>query len=201
MKIIGLCSGSGSGKGTVANILSELDIPSVDTDAVYHQLVNHRSPCLDALVDEFGSEILSSDGSLDRLKLSEIVFKSENASQKRQKLNQISHKFVLDKTREILREYQRQGKKAALVDAPLLFESGFDKECDFTIAVIADKAVRINRITNRDNISVETAGARINAQLADEELLAKCDFTINNSGSIEELREQVRSLYSIIFKK
>ena len=77
----------------------------------------------------------------------------------------------------------------------------FDKECDFTIAVIAEKSVRINRITNRDNISIEAASARINAQLADEELIAKCDFTINNSGSIEELREQVRSLYNIIFKK
>ncbi len=194
MKVIGLCGGSGSGKGTVAGIFSEFDIPSIDTDEVYHNLIIQKSPCLDALVKEFGVGILASDGSLDRKKLSEIVFLGENSAEKRRSLNQISHKFVLEKTREILDNYRVQGKKAALVDAPLLFESGFDKECDFVIAVIANENIRMMRIVKRDKIPMKNAKLRIRTQLPDEYLSANSKFTIKNDGSISDLRTSVKAI-------
>ena len=194
MIVIGLCGGSGSGKGTVADLFLNFDIPSVDTDKVYHDLTSYKSPCLDALVDEFGEEILSSNGALDRSKLSQIVFLGENSSGKRQILNQISHKFVLDKKREILKEYRNLGKKAVLVDAPLLFESGFDKECDFVIAVIADEYSRIMRIVNRDNITAEKAKLRIKSQLSDEYLEANSKYVIKNDGNLLDLRSSVEAI-------
>ena len=107
MKIIGLCGGSGSGKGVVANLFLRYGIPGIDTDAVYHQLTSSKSPCLDALVSEFGAEILSDDGALDRRKLSRIVFADNSSSKMREKLNLISHKYVLDSTREILSDYEK----------------------------------------------------------------------------------------------
>ena len=191
MKVIGLCGGSGSGKGTVSELFSEFGIPGIDTDAVYHTLTKNKSPCLDALTEEFGKNILAEDGSLDRKKLSKIVFVGEDSPEKRRKLNRIAHKYVLERTREILDEYRALGKVAAIVDAPLLFESGFDKECDFVISVIANENIRIKRIVERDKITVENARARIRAQLPDEFLIANSKYTINNDGNLSELRESV----------
>ena len=194
MRIIGLCGGSGSGKGTVANAFLKYGIPSIDTDAVYHEITSSQTPGLDALVDDFGTEILTADRKLDRKKLSSIVFVAENAGQKREKLNSISHKYVLENTRDILSKYESDGYKAALVDAPLLFESGFDKECDLVIAVVSDISVRISRITARDGIDENTARLRISTQLADEFLRQKADFVIENSGDLSELEAQVKSI-------
>ena len=95
MKVIGLCGGSGSGKGTVANIFSSYGIPNIDTDAVYHDLVSNKTPCLDAIVSEFGTVVLNSEGFLNRKKLAEIVFSNTEDDSKIQVLNRISHKFVL----------------------------------------------------------------------------------------------------------
>ena len=194
MKVVGLCGGSGSGKGTVSTVFSAFDIPSIDTDSVYHSLISKKTPCLDALVDEFGKQIIAPDGSLDRAKLSEIVFNGEGSDEKRRKLNQISHKFVLEKTREILNEHRLNGKKAVLVDAPLLFESGFDKECDFVIAVVAEEDARIMRIVKRDKISIEKAKLRIKTQLPDDYLSQRAKYVIKNDGEIAELELKVREI-------
>lgn len=186
MKVIGLCGGSGSGKSTVSQIFLERGIPSVNTDAVYHDLTSRKSPCLDALVSEFGEEILNENGALDRRALSKIVFSGDASSENRRKLNLISHKFVLDATRDILKAFKKDGAKAALVDAPLLFESGFNKECDAIIAVIADEKTRISRIIARDNITENAAKLRINSQLSDAYLQENSDYVIDNSGDISE---------------
>ena len=194
MKIIGLCGGSGSGKGTVAKAFLEFGITSVDTDAVYHDITSRKSPCLDALVDEFGADIISPGGALDRKKLSSIVFFADDSQKKREKLNKISHRFVLDRTREMLADFENEGVKAALVDAPLLFESGFDKECDLIIAVVAKKEVRVERIIKRDGIDERAAIRRINSQSTDGELVSRSDFVIENSGSTLDLEKQVASI-------
>jgi len=194
LKVIGLCGGSGSGKGTVAAMFSDHGIPCIDTDAVYHGLTSGKSECLDALTDEFGSEILNGDGYLNRKKLSDIVFYGSDSFSKRGALNRISHKFVLDEARRIILEYRKDGKEAVLVDAPLLFESGFDAECDVVICVIADKDVRISRIVARDGISVEEATKRIDSQLTDEYLIAHSDYTIFNSESLIKTRLSVNEI-------
>jgi len=186
LKVIGLCGGSGSGKSTVSQIFLERGIPSVNTDAVYHDLTSRKSPCLDALVSEFGEEILNENGALDRRALSKIVFSGDVSSENRRKLNLISHKFVLDATRDMLKAFKKDGAKAALVDAPLLFESGFNKECDAIIAVIADEKTRISRIIARDNITENAAKLRINSQLPDAYLQENSDYVIDNSGDISE---------------
>ena len=194
MKVIGLCGGSGSGKGTVAEIFSVFGIPSVDTDKVYHELTSKSTECLDALVSEFGDGILNADGGLDRKALSSLVFGDGAAAVRRQKLNEITHKYVLDRTRAILRDFEEMGAKAALVDAPLLFESGFDKECDLIVAVIADMNVRIDRIMLRDGISENGATLRVKTQLPDDYLSSRSDFIINNSGSLDELEASVSEI-------
>ena len=194
MKIIGLCGGSGSGKGSVCSIFAKLGVPSVDTDAVYHSLVSSDSPCLKELKESFGEEI-TVDGKLDRAKLASIVFSNEK---RRLMLNSIAHKHVLNATRDILLSFERKGYSYSIVDAPLLFESGFDKECDYTVAVLADKELRIKRIVNRDGIMREGAIKRINSQMSDEELISRCDYYVYNNGCMDDLAREVEKIFKKI---
>ena len=193
MKIIGLTGGSGSGKGVISEIFATLDIPTIDTDAVYHEMTETDSPCLKALVDEFGEGILSESGTLNRTALAELVFSGKEAVAKRVRLNEITHKFILDETRSRLSKYKAIGYRFAVVDAPVLFESGFDKECDFIICVTADRELRIERITLRDRISKEKAEMRINSQIPEDVIASRCDYVINNNGDLESLRIAVHN--------
>ena len=194
MKVIGLCGGSGSGKGIVCLIFSEHGIPSIDTDAVYHQLTSADSACTRKLAAAFGNEILFPDGSLNRQALASIVFSGDDSGEKRARLNEISHKFILDEARKRISSYENKGYSAVIVDAPLLFESGFDSECDLLICVIAEESVRIDRIMTRDSIDYERAMARIASQIKDEILKSKCDIIIENNGDISSLRATVKAV-------
>ena len=194
MKVIGLCGGSGSGKGTVANMFLQYGIPCIDTDALYHDLTSKKTSCVEALCSEFGEGILNSDGSIDRKALADIVFFGEDSSLKREALNRISHKYVLDEACKILSEYKNGGFAAVLVDAPLLFESGFDEKCDFVIAVVAKKEIRLSRIIERDKISEEKALRRIESQLPDEYLMQRARYVISNSGALSDTRLSVDAI-------
>ena len=200
MKIIGLSGGSGSGKGTVARLMLKAGIPTIDTDAVYHSLTAGKSECLDALCSEFGDGIISPSGALDRAALAKIVFCGPDADLKRAALNKIAHKYVLDETRMMLSDYEHSGAPAVTVDAPLLFESGFDAECDKIIAVLADEKIRIGRIVERDRISAEQARMRIKSQLTDEFLRSKADYVIVNNGDVADLASCVSDVVKDILK-
>ena len=191
MKVIGLCGGSGSGKGAVSRIFAEIGIPFIDTDAVYREMTLSDSPCMRALAGEFGDEVVNSQGGLDRVRLASIVF---NDPSRLKTLNKIAHSFILDETRRRLAEYRNECFPAAIVDAPVLFESGFDKECNEIICVLADRDVRIARIMSRDGIARDAAEKRIASQMPDEILISKCDHVIYNNSDIESLREQILSL-------
>ena len=184
IKVIGLCGGSGSGKGAVCSILAKFGYLTVDTDKVYRTLTDKKTKCLEALVSEFGNAILNENGTLDRRKLAGIVFLDAD---KLKKLNFIAHKFVLDEVRAIILGAEGDGFSGVIVDAPLLFESGFDAECDFVVAVVADRQIRIQRIIDRDGITEEEAIRRIDSQKTDSELRALVDFVVENNGNLEEL--------------
>ena len=197
MKVIGLSGGSGSGKGTVCRIFNEIGVPSIDTDLVYHQLTSSSGPCLSALIKEFGEGIVSQDGGLDRRALSKRVFFGEGAEDRREKLNSITHSFVLGEVRRILGRLSVDNK-FAIVDVPLLFESGFDKECDILCCVVADKETRIKRIMARDNITREHAENRISSQIPDSRLSELCDIVIKNNGTEADLYNEVSLAYKKI---
>ncbi len=193
MKIIGLCGGSGSGKTTVSDIFRDFGFLTVDTDAIYHELTSAPSSCLTALTEEFGREILTDENALDRRRLAAIVF-ADGAEDKRLKLNEISHFYVLARVREIISSCLHSNIRGVAVDVPLLFESNFDKECDKTVAVVADREKRIGRICLRDGISRTQAEARINSQLQDEFLIKNCDYVITNDGDISYLVKRVEEI-------
>ncbi len=200
MKIIGLCGGSGSGKGAVSTIFQSLGVVSVDTDRVYHEITSRPSECLMALADEFGGEIIR-NGALDRAKLRNIVFDPQQSAVLLSRLNAITHKYVIAETERLILEYDRQGYKGVIIDAPLLFESGLDKRCEKVIVVVANKEVRLARIMLRDGISLEAARRRVDSQVQDSVLVEKCDYIIHNDGDLDDLYDEVLSVHNKIFEK
>jgi dephospho-CoA kinase len=192
--VIGLCGGSGAGKSIVGEIFKANGIPVIDTDSVYHDITASAGECVTELSDAFGAEIVNANGGLDRAKLGEIVFANDASGEKLKKLNEIAHRHILSRADEILADYEQAGYKAAAVDAPVLFESGYDKKCDVTVCVIADTETRIERIVSRDNITREKAEVRISKQKDDKFLLANCDFAVYNNSDADSLSEQVMKI-------
>lgn len=198
MLVIGFAGGSGSGKTLASGFFLKFNIPSIDTDAVYRDMTGVGGKCIEPLRTEFGDSVINEEGALNRAALSEIVFSS---AKKRERLNYITHSIILGEVRDIIKRMRKDGVAAVLVDAPLLFESGFDKECDLIVSVIADKNVRISRITKRDGISSEKAILRINSQYSDDFLIQKSDFIIVNNGTLENLEFQVSEIAKKILVK
>ena len=198
MKVLGLTGPTGAGKGAVSAIFQDTyGIPSIDTDRVYHDLLKPPSACLDELVACFGSDILSESGELNRPMLSKIVF-SDETRKKQEILNRITHKYVLDKSREILAYYASQELSAAIVDAPLLYESSFDAECDAVIAVLAPRDIRKERIMARDQLNDERALARLNMQKPDSFYTEKTPYILINDGDMTSLKADVIKLAALL---
>ena len=191
MKVIGLCGSSGAGKSTVGALFSEFKFAHVDTDAVYHSLISCATECTAELAASFGSRILNENGGVHRPALAEIVFADKD---KLLSLNKIAHKHVLCEVRRIISEIGEDSSiHGVIVDAPLLFESGFDKECDAIIAVTADRKVKIERIMKRDNITYSQAEKRLDNQASDEDIISRATYVIINN-DLDELRGAVKDI-------
>ena len=194
MLVVGLTGPTGAGKGIISGILDKNGIPVIDTDRVSRLVYEKGEPCFNELVECFGNVILKPDGTLDRKALGWEVFESENHTEKLEKLNFISHKHILAYVDEWLGEMSAQGFLAAAVDAPQLFESGFDKKCNLIIGVIADKNTRIERIKTRDNIDTQTALARIDSQHSDGFFEENCTLVFHNDKSEAELEADMADI-------
>ena len=196
MKIVGLCGQSGSGKGLICSLFYELNIISIDTDKVYHDIISVDSECTRELISAFGDSISLNHG-INRKELAKIAFSSK---ENLEMLNSITHKHILNEVRsEIDHIRQENCFDGIIIDAPLLFESGFDKECDLTMAIIADTETKIARIMNRDGITRDRAISRLTSQISDAELTRRCDYVIENNSDIDAIRKQVSELKKIIF--
>ena len=145
-----------------------------------------NSECLKRLAEVFGSDIINSDGSLERKLLAQRAFSSR---QNTNILNSITHPAIISKVREYIDIYSKDSD-VIIFDAPQLFESGGDKMCDKIIAVVAPVEVRLRRILSRDGISEKDALMRINAQLDENFFRANADYIIDGSKSLEDVERQ-----------
>ena len=198
MIVIGLTGGSGCGKGYICKLFSDFGIQSADADKIYHGIISKSdSPCLAELTGYFGNEILKQDGTLNRSKLSEIVF-APGAEKALKYLNKTTHKYVLSDCRKWLYERKAAGDEMAIIDAPMLFDSGFDRECDFVISIIADYDQRVKRLKERDRITEAQIQARISVQHTDVFFKEHSDYIIINNdgldirGQISEILHEIR---------
>lgn len=177
MEIIGITGQTGAGKSTVCRALTARGAYHIDADAVAKSLYRKGAPILTELQNAFGSQILTTDGELDRPALAAAAFR-DSASTAR--LNRIVHPAVTEKIRAMIDEQHKKGVKCVLIDAIALFESGESALCDRTVGVIAPESVRLARITARDGISEADALLRIRAQQEESFYIAHCDDVIRN---------------------
>ena len=194
MKVIGITGPIGSGKSYVGDIFEEYGFPRIDTDKVYHELISCYTDTVRELEKEFGKEIVRADGSVDRKKLGEIVF-SDKA--KLLRLNEITHKYVHKETTRLIEHYRAEAARAVFVEVPLMFESGFDKLCDEIVCVVADDAVRTERIVKRNGISEKDAKNRIKNQKDNNFYIEKSTIVVYNNGN-EDIRAQIESMINKI---
>lgn len=188
--IIGLTGKTGSGKSTVSNMLRDMGFFVCDADKIARQVVEKGSPLLEKLSDEFGEDIINSDGTLNRSKLAEKAFATKERTEK---LNSLMHPAILEKSFAEMQSALNSGYKAAFYDAAALYESKADKLCDKTVCVHAPAEVRLERIIKRDDLTTEKALERMNAQNPDSYYSSKADFMIDNSPD-KNLSEQVKEL-------
>ena len=149
---------------------------------------------------QLGDGIAFPDYSLNRRALADIVF-ADGGKEKRELLNRITHAHILVQTKRIADQYAAEGAPAVLIDAPLLFESGFDAECSCTVCVIASEEASVTRILKRDGITEAEARRRLGAQISAEELVRRCDYVIENDLNCETLDEQVANVVSDILAR
>lgn len=194
MKTVGIVGGSGAGKSLFCSLLEKEGIPTINTDITAREVVKKGSPCLEELCDYFGRGILKEDGELDRKALAKIAFSDK---EKHEKLNSITHFYIIREVKKWLSEREKCGAFAVCIDAPLLFESGLDKICFETVAVVAPRTDRLKRICERDKIDEDAAILRISTQKSDEELSLLCTRTVENTGSVEELTNKAKELVKI----
>ncbi|MBQ7821840.1 MAG: dephospho-CoA kinase [Clostridia bacterium] len=187
MITIGLTGPSGAGKGMLSKILNKHGIPCLDTDLVSRRVCEAGMPCTLELARAFGDGIINADGTLDRKALARAVFLAEDKDSKTQKLNSITHRYILAEADKWLKKQADLGYMAAVVDAPVLFESGYNKKCDYIIGVLAKRETRIARIKARDSIDRELAEKRIAAQKDDVFFQENCSLVLYNDAGVQEL--------------
>lgn len=189
MRIIGLTGGIGSGKSTVSAYLREKKIPVVDADSISRQLTAPGSSLLPAVRILLGDKVFREDGKLNRQAVADIIFNDKELLKSYEKLitNETARRCL-----EELRQLDEQRRwKAAVLDAPLLFECGMQQYMDENWLVQADPETRIARVTARDGISREAICDRMQRQMSEEKKASLADVIIENSGSLEELYRQI----------
>lgn len=194
-KIIGLTGQSGAGKSTVSEVFKASGAVVINADSLAHTALR-TDKCKENLRAAFGGDIFDESGEVVRKKLARVAFSSKENTEK---LNKATHPVITELAKREFDYYEEAGEEAVVFDAPTLFESGLDKFCTTVISVIADKDLRAKRIMARDNLSLEEASQRLNAQYDDEFYTDKSQFVIENNGTQEELREKAEKLSEELF--
>ncbi|EIZ1101590.1 dephospho-CoA kinase [Listeria monocytogenes] len=187
-KTIGLTGSVATGKSTVSNMIQQAGIPLVDADVAARKVVEPGTEGLKEIVAYFGEEILLADGTLDRAKLGEIIFKDK---EKREKLNEITHPRVKDYMLEARERFFRAGEELVFFDIPLLFESHLESLVDQIVVVWTTPETELKRLMERNNLTKEDALRRIESQMGIDEKARKADFVIDNNESLEKTQKQV----------
>lgn len=187
---VGLTGGIASGKSTVSEILRELGAVVIDADALAREVVQKGTPGLVAVVAEFGPDLLTSDGDLDRAAMGALVFNDESA---RRRLEAIVHPLVFERIVDL----EMRAPEGALVvhDIPLLAESGRADTFDAVIVVEAPAEVQVERMTRDRHWTQAEALARIAAQATPEERRAIATYLVDNTGTFEDLRRAVEKVH------
>lgn len=189
--IIGLTGSIASGKSTVAKMITALGLPIVDADIVARDVVEPEAETLTLIAEQFGQDILLEDGTLNRVKLGDIIF---HEPAKRKILNDIMHPAI---RQEMLRQrdvYLEAGNKHVVMDIPLLFESKLQHYVERIIVVSVSEEVQLRRLMERNHLSEEDALARIRSQLPLSVKEQGADAVIYNNEDLAQTEDQLKKI-------
>ncbi|KAJ4980934.1 hypothetical protein NE237_031771 [Protea cynaroides] len=193
MRMVGLTGGIASGKSTVSNLFKAKGIPIVDADLVARDVLKKGTGGWKRVVAAFGEDILQENGEVDRARLGQIVFSDPD---KRQLLNRLLAPFISSGIFWEVFKLWIKGSEFIVLDIPLLFEAKMDRWSKPIIVVWVDPETQLQRLMARDGISEQQARNRINAQMSLDWKKTKADIVIDNSGSLEELKEQFSPVFA-----
>ena len=199
MLTIGLTGGIGSGKSTVAQILGEFGAAILDADKVAHTTYAPGGPAYDAVIAAFGAQVLAPDRTIDRKKLGGVVFGNP---EQLNKLTSIVWPATFESTRRNVAELRASGAKLPIiVEAAILIEANWQPLFDEIWLVRAPREQVVTRIEIQRGLKPAETETRIRAQLSDEERAKHATLVIENNGSIEELRDLLKTVWRDALKR
>ena len=192
MIVVGLTGGIGSGKSVVAEVLRSMGVAVMDADRLSRIVMAPSGSAYQGIVDVFGHGILSADGRIDRKLLGSVVFAD---SDKRRTLEGITHPAIAAESVAAIARFAASGHRIVVYEAALLVETGRHRQMQALVVVVADDEVRLERICRRDGISHEEAVARLASQMDQKSKADHADYLIDNTGTLEQTRQQVTELW------
>jgi dephospho-CoA kinase len=193
--ILGITGNIASGKSTVAKFFVEAGAQFLSADQLAREVVQPGSPVLQQVVGCFGTRVLQVDGQLDRAQLADIIFTDPVA---RQDLNAILHPAIAELSALRLQQLNGNGNSLVVYESPLLFEAGAEGRVDRVLVVTVAPEVQLQRLMGRDGIDEGAARSKMAAQMPQNEKVRRADYTLDNSGSLEDCRKQVMDLANLL---
>jgi dephospho-CoA kinase len=191
VKFIGLTGGIASGKSTVSEMIRALGVHVIDADILAREVVIPKTFGWWSVVDHFGQGILNADGEINRPRLAEIIFANKD---RRQLLEKITHPLIQWRSQQEKKAYKQQNFSLVFYDAALIFEKKLEHLFDEVVVVNASEQVQAERLALRDKISAQEVELRLKSQIPIAEKVKKSHYVINNEGSVENTKDQVKKL-------
>jgi len=198
MFVIGLTGGILSGKSTIAQMLAEKGAAVIDADKLAHEAYKPKTKLNQELVDEFGTGIRKTDGSIDRKKLSQIVFDDPKALAR---LNAIVHPRIREMASARIEQFRKKGAPVVVLEGALLIEAKWTDLADEIWVALAPPAVAVKRLKERGDLTNDEALARIKAQLPASERAKYADVIIKTDCELSEVKAQIDKLWNRVTNK
>ena len=192
MLLVGLTGNIGSGKSTVAQMLSERGTTIIDADVLARRAVELGTPAFDRIIKRWGDAVRAPDGHLDRAALRRVVF-ADHAQL--EELNQIVHPEVERLRARLVEQARKRGDRVVVCDVPLLFERHMTDRFNRIILVDASRAVRLERLVKDRGLRETEAMEMIAAQMPAELKRARADFIVDNDGTLTQLERRVHDVW------
>lgn len=196
--VVGITGGIGCGKSMAAAYLAELGAIHIDADGISRALTARDGAALERIRRIFGDSVFSEDGSLNRRALGDLVFSDPAA---KRALEGVIHPLVQRIAMDKIEESGKNGARVAVLNVPLLFETGMDVLCDETWTLTAPADVQLARVMERDGLTREQAISRIESQMAMEDRNARATRVINSDRPIEKTRSELNQLYQQLIRR
>ena len=196
MQVIGLTGGMGAGKSTVAGLFAEHGAHVIDADAIAREVVQPGEPALAAIAEEFGEDVLTDDGRLDRAAMADVVFADAD---RLRALEAITHPAIRSRIEDLLAahaEAEDAEERVVVLDHPLLVESGLADELPVVVVVVAPEDLRVERLAAGRGIDPADARARMRSQASDEARAAAATHVVFNDGDLDQLALRVADVWA-----